>query len=262
MLMAQCVTAVNLEDQHSIGQFDLEAGMPTNDDRYVRVLSLPNIKRFAYITRHLAVALLVAVTGSGLAFGQERPIYFPLGTWPNETSGWPQADQAIFLERWYGDQLYAMGENSLSQLSKTTKSRHIRVLVLPSFAPAVALHLVQAAGKEAKLKATVLNGAGGYAPGTIDQQQVYDVNMSELATLSAKLEDIDAWRLGTPEKRQALCTDGTMIVLEMALRSYFHAIQIHNCELLPQTEALIAEFFALAPEYQSYCGGCTSPWSK
>ena len=167
-----------------------------------------------------------------------------------------------FLEKWFGNQLYEMGEPSFSQLAKDKENKHVRLLVVPTSTPSIALRIAELESAEPSLTCSTLDGLGGYDPGGLDQRETYTLKKQNMTALLEALESFDAWQGGFPPKRETIYTDGTRVVLEMAQKSFFHVVSLQTCELLPSTEALIQEFFSLAPEFDGYCLGCKSPWSR
>ncbi len=195
----------------------------------------------------------------GLSFAAraetQRPIYFPFGTWPAEEN-WSPAELALFKEHWYGNQLFAMNEPSLARSKLADGSVVVRLLVLPSFTPALAIRVERHADGLAELEATLLNGAGGYEPGEVDQRYSKDLYSSEMDRLTKRMEAMSLMDGGQLDKNDSLCSDGTMFVLETARQAYFRAVDVHECQALSPTWALIYEIMELVPELEPHCIGC------
>ncbi|WP_371229396.1 hypothetical protein [Roseovarius sp. 2305UL8-3] len=203
----------------------------------------------------LAAVLLVFVTASFVGAESKRPIYFPLGTWAVEEH-WSPMEKTLFYEEWFGNQLLAMGEPSLARTKLDEGAVAVRLLVLPTFTPAFAIHFEKRVDGLTRLEATLLDGAGGYAPGRVDQRYSRELPRSDLDEVLKHLEQLSLMNGGQIERRDAACSDGTQFVLEIARQAYFHAVDVHHCQALPPVWALIDEILALVPELGPYCDGC------
>jgi hypothetical protein len=127
-------------------------------------------------------ALLAAIGAVGLfaapARAQDR--YVPTGMWEDE-------NQAAFYERWFGDQLRAMGEPTLRSASDRGRfTRRLRVLILPSFEPAYALRIDES-GSGGAVTFVKLDGRGGYAPGRVAVRRHYRLTPGEMRDVSELL---------------------------------------------------------------------------
>ena len=186
--------------------------------------------------RKLLIALLAFAAASAAA--EPAPVaqaYLP-------TEGWRDADDARFHERWFGDQLRAMGEPSLSARDARGRyQRRFRLLVLPTFYPAKAVRIDEMGDGSATLRAVELNGRGGYAPGTLETQSEYELDGREVRRLH---RDIAAARLDTLPRMDfpdsvrvdadgsqtlTLCVDGTTLVFELLDASGYHLVT-RNCD--------------------------------
>ena len=167
-----------------------------------------------------AVALaLVPVAGAA----RDTPMMAP-GLW--------KADTQAFYERWFGDQLRAMNERPL--WTGDPRTRVDRLLVLPSFFPSVAVRIERAAG-HATAVTTLLDGAGGYAPGKVAAARTRRVPPDELARFDALLGSTRIGERGTRFVRDGqdavICLDGTQYVVERRDAAGHRLVSRHQCEL-------------------------------
>ena len=162
---------------------------------------------------------------------------------------WSDDREAKFYEDWFGDQLQAMGEPSLWELSTSDKSARIyRMLQLPTFTPAVAARVTVQADGSARVHVTKLNGAGGYKPGRPEERKVIDLEPRQVQALEALFERTGFWRdrIGMRErtigKRKRRCTDGTSYVVEALSVGNYKLVRRHECwmedEILEVLQAL------------------------
>ncbi len=97
---------------------------------------------------------------------QDAPVvegYWPPGTF--------SAYESVIYEDWYSTQLCAMDELPLEEPGFDVT--HIRFLWLRSFDPGVAIR-VKLRGKEGLMSSVQLDGAGGYAPGSVSNRVELD----------------------------------------------------------------------------------------
>lgn len=162
----------------------------------------------------LAVALVLCpIAGAA----RDAPM-LPPGLWT--------AEMQAFHERWFGDQLRAMGERPL--WTGDRRARVDRLLVLPSFAPAVAVRITRA-GDGATAVTTLLDGAGGYAPGKVAATRTRRIRPAELARFDALLSGA---RMGKRDGSDTLvCLDGTQYVVERRDAAGHHLVSRHRCAL-------------------------------
>src|SRR3954465_12496715 len=93
-----------------------------------------------------------------------------------------------FYERWFGDQLRAMGEPPLGAPPDLAGfEERFRLLVLPTFSPAFASRIDVGRDGRATLHWADLNGRGGYDPGGLARQGSRALRGSELRRFRSAL---------------------------------------------------------------------------
>ncbi len=123
------------------------------------------------------------------------------------------------LRNWYSAQLCAMGEAPLAAPSPG-RSR-IRFLWLRSFQPGVAVRVEFIPGAT-ELVAIELDGAGGYAPGTVARRMERSLLPEDRGKLQQTLAESDFWNLPTRESRLGL--DGAEWIIEVAEHDRYHVV--------------------------------------
>ncbi|MEM1197050.1 MAG: hypothetical protein AAGH57_13165 [Pseudomonadota bacterium] len=113
---------------------------------------------------------------------------------------------------------------------------------MPTFSPASVYRIDEMASGQWRLSYTLLDGAGGYEPGTIAEVVQRDLSPRETsafikardqARLSALPQDLDLFATTNAEGEEVviICADGTRIVVEYLSPSQRFFITRHECEL-------------------------------
>jgi hypothetical protein len=139
-------------------------------------------------------------------------------------TGWDGDEWAKFYEDWYGGQLRAMREPTLSSpASLGGYTERFRLLVLPTFEPGRSYRVDWLENGEAEVRWVQLDGAGGYEPGNIDCQGRRALESGEARILRTELETLDLFSLPTADELQrkssTACFDGTALVFEHLSKS-------------------------------------------
>jgi len=175
-------------------------------------------------------------------------------------SGWRDDEWARgFYERWFGNQLRAMGEPPLSNGADLDGFRErIRLLVLPTFKPAFAYRIDVRQDGAATLNWARLDGRGGYAPGALARRGARRLRRSETAHLSSALGTARLAALPRKESSEpitnadgtqtlTICADGTTYVFER-LSAEGRQYLTRSCEIEDEGLARLAKFiFRLRP---------------
>jgi hypothetical protein len=139
-------------------------------------------------------------------------------------SGWSRDDQAEFFEDWFGGQLQAMEEPALSAPGGNAGfRRRFRMLVLPSFHHAYAVRLDERIDGSAEVRVVRLDGAGGYSPGKLLEQESYSPDRHAVRRLHRAIAKVGLATLPreTDETRMGdggsivVCADGVRFVFEL-----------------------------------------------
>lgn len=147
------------------------------------------------------------------------------------------------LRDWYAAQLCAMGEGPLTAPSKG--GERIRFLWLRSFHPGIAVR-VDHGVRGTTLIAIELNGAGGYAPGTVARRVERSVSPEEWTTLQQALAESALWNLRTSERNEG--RDGAQWIVEIAEHDRYHVVDRWNGGAIEPLGRLLLELSQLAPE--------------
>ena len=193
----------------------------------------------------LLLPLLAACTtlsqNVDLSCGDAGPntLYFPAGTffdqdYKDEKSG-READ--AFAREWYSPHLQAMHEPSLS-CGPSAATESYRFLWLPTFDQPVAVRISRF-DKRFTLDAVILNGGGGYDPGSIEKKIHRDLTAAEWSRAIAALGRVNFTELPTVERwfitpdpdtgdEVFISTnDGTTVIVEGRSDTY-HVVERHE----------------------------------
>lgn len=168
---------------------------------------------------------LMALPGAAFADDAIPPPsgYFPLpADQPSIRCGWPIPAQNArmvavngFEDEWFSKHLKAAGEPSLYRASRQPHAAGmgaLRFTWLPSFHHPVIVRIVWGPGQTPRLIATLLSGAGGYAPGKVDKRIDRPLTKAESTTLRAML--VQTRVLEEPPTTCAFGVDGAEWVIE------------------------------------------------
>ena len=123
-------------------------------------------------------------------------------------------------EAWYGKQLRAMDEHPFCTDSGNVAESY-RFTWIPSFHPAVAVR-IDLTTTGYRLTGKILNGAGGYEPGSLARVVVHALNDADVARFSELLHSAQFWEL--PTSAQRLGCDGAQWVLEALTSKGYHVV--------------------------------------
>ena len=142
-----------------------------------------------------------------------------------------------FYERWFGDQLAAMGEKPLWRDPPAEGDGfRLRILYLPSFHPAHMVRIESPVNGTGQILVTgTEGGAGGYGPGQRGGHEEHPLapqdhkRIAELISVS-RLAD-QGFQYSAADGRLRLCTDGMQLLFELVDRDGYHVATRHECEL-------------------------------
>jgi hypothetical protein len=145
--------------------------------------------------------------------------YFPAGVLSNNKRG----DQ--FKSEWYSKQLQALEEPSLWELSKgpTPVKESYRFLWLRTFHQPVAIRVDMVENGTARLTVKMANGAGGYAPGKLIQNETLTLTKERTDRFLTLIEKNAFWKLPTLEESKMGC-DGAQWVIEGVKGGTYHLV--------------------------------------
>ena len=185
---------------------------------------------------------------------------------PDGTAGARYASDGSFYERWFGNQLAAMGEKPLwrDPIPEDDGFR-LRVLFLPSFHPAHMVRIEAPANNTGRILVTATEGgAGGYDPGRRGAHEAHALapqdrkRIVELIAVS-QLAEQGFKSSHAPEDDISICTDGMQLLFERVDRDGYHAATRHECELSDGLRALAKTADGLR---QSVPSAASEYWSK
>jgi MFS family permease len=162
-----------------------------------------------------AVALVTASVASS-DFFRRSTRFFPDMVFGGEK------DDSEFIARWYSAHLAAMGEPSLWMLSRRDSHATIyRLLWLPTFDHPVLVR-IERTRQGAKLRASVLNGMGGYAPGQIAIDRTFSLGADQFRALYRNVEQAAFWDM--PTELGELGLDGDQLIVEGVTAGKYHVV--------------------------------------
>lgn len=197
--------------------------------------------------RVLRLALAAIGLLAGPAIAQQR--YTPTGIWRDD---WEED----FYERWYGNQLRAMGEPILRTAADRGRFvRRLRVLVLPSFQPAYALRIDES-GSGGIVTFVTLDGRGGYAPGDVAIRRHYRLTADEMREVNELLRRHRLTALPARERDPnsgdpqavVLCPDATNFAFELLDARSSRFVQSSTCDDTPAVYAILHGIMELRPD--------------
>ena len=206
------------------------------------------------LPRMLLISLLMTAASPTAQSASEASLYYL------PTSGWRDEGSRQFHERWFGDQLRAMNEPSLSeQASLSGLRQRFRLLVLPTFEPASAYRVDERPDGSATLHWVRLTGRGGYAPGTVSAQTDRVLRREEVQALDAAIAGAHldaltrevsgegtthAYRDGS--QRITVCADGVTFGIEVRSERGWRFVKL-SCSSLAPLNLLIRTVIRLRP---------------
>jgi hypothetical protein len=120
--------------------------------------------------------------------------YFPPGTLDDT------AQSSHFKEQWYSDQLQALKELSLWELSKTQKTQTYRFLWLRTFHRPISVRLDIHQDGTALLTTKATDGQGGYKPGRLVLGKTRALTKEQTSWALDRIKEVGYWGLPTYEK--------------------------------------------------------------
>ena len=147
----------------------------------------------------LAVSFVAVSCASTTHPKKAIPAYFPAGV-VND-----------FEQGWFGSDLSAMKEPVLSAAAKPSGYFALRILLLPTWGPPVAVRY-ETDGTHGIYRSVMLSGQGGYDPGKFKAGRTVPLTQSEIAALRLLLDQSDYWSL--PQKVDVMGMDGDELVME------------------------------------------------
>jgi hypothetical protein len=161
---------------------------------------------------------LVASIATSIYSARPTSRFFPAGALSE------REDLSEFVHDWYSQHLIAMGEDPLGPVALRDRDATIyRLLWLPSFHHPVCVR-VERKGEEARLRATVLDGKGGYDPGQIAIERRFRVDAETWHQLERLLDEAKYWTLPTRLASDDVGCDGDQLVLEGVRRGNYHVV--------------------------------------
>jgi hypothetical protein len=141
--------------------------------------------------------------------------YFPVGS-PTQKDGLEP-----FYVDWFSKYLKAMQEPSLIAATNNHFALTYRLTILPTWENPVAVR-VEMDGEKAELYARRLAGAGGDAPGKLEESSVRDVNPADTRRLRSLLKALNLFHLSVADDEAG--NDGVRWVLEGVSEGKYHVI--------------------------------------
>jgi hypothetical protein len=160
----------------------------------------------------LLFALVVNLCGTSLP---AQTNYFPPKTFGDD----PRLDH--FVYGWYSQQLKALDETSLFELSKNPAVGSYRFLWLRTFHHPVAVRVDVLADGTATLRTKIASGAGGYDPGKLISNETRLLTKEETRKVVARVNASDFWRLPSYDRTRT-GDDGSEWIFEVADQGRYH----------------------------------------
>jgi len=142
------------------------------------------------MNRFLSVAITAFLLLGSTNVGQTD--YFPAATL-----------ESHFKERWYSDQLRALGEPSLWRLSKTETTETYRFLWLRSFHHPISVRLDVHQDDTGTLTAKATDGQGGYKPGRLVMNKTRALTREQTKWALDRINEVSFWGLPSNEKTKS-----------------------------------------------------------
>jgi hypothetical protein len=126
-------------------------------------------------------------------------------------------------EDWYGAQLRAMGETQLCEGGDHVGTT-FRLTWIPSFHPSVTVRVTTATDGY-RLMGKILNGAGGYQPGSVARETTIALSDAEVSILAQHLTEARFWERPTiPAPDATIGVDGAQWILEGLSAGRYHVV--------------------------------------
>jgi hypothetical protein len=128
-----------------------------------------------------------------------------------------------FCQRWYGDQLTAMGEAPIYKLAKPDGRFVFRFTWLRTFHHPMCVRLEHSKDGKTVLFGKELNGAGGYQPGILITDRKIELTAQQYEAFKAKLASVNFVQLATEEKDLG-GHDGARWIFELNDNGCYHVV--------------------------------------
>ena len=159
---------------------------------------------------------------------------FPPDAWPDE-SGKSSPRVEVSNEDWFGKPLRAMKDKDLWSAPPPPNTRRIvRLTLLPTWEPAATMRLFENHNGGLRFTFKQLNGSGGYAPGRLVNTAEGHAPAADARRIAELLNrHAPTWSdlPSTLAKPEIVCTDGTIVVLELSDADAYKVIARHECNL-------------------------------
>jgi hypothetical protein len=154
-----------------------------------------------------AILLASLLALSGRSVGQQ---YFPESTFDD------QKKSNDFIVEWYSQQLKALQEPSLWEMSKSIKGQVYRFLWLRSFHHPVVVRLNVNDDGTGTLVTKVGDGQGGYPPGRLIENRTQDLSKQQTQRFLDEVKQLKYWDLSSREETnpRVVNLDGARWVIE------------------------------------------------
>lgn len=140
-------------------------------------------------------------------FASQTAVFFPEGLF------------GAFTHKWYAEELIALQEPSLWELSEDPELKIIRLLYLPSFREPICIRMDLTSGKIFYKKGRLQQDLEG----SILEHRVMQLTEKELAAFEAILMTTDFWSLPTFDD-SLLGLDGVQWVVEGVINGRYHVV--------------------------------------
>jgi hypothetical protein len=137
--------------------------------------------------------------------------YFPPGTLDDTEQS------SHFKEQWYSDQLRALKEPSLWELSKNQTTQTYRFLWLRSFNHPISVRLDIHQDGTSLLTTKATSGQGGYKPGPLAMNKTRSLTKEETTLALNQIKEVGFWGLPTYEKPKEKIGPNSEKTLELAV---------------------------------------------
>jgi hypothetical protein len=146
-------------------------------------------------------------------------IYFPFPEYSESQVKENKRSLDSFVFAWYSKMLFSMHEPVL--YSYRGENEIYRFTLLRSFDHPISVRL-QKAGDSIKLFSKVTSGAGGYEPGQIIWDTMFNIRPTQMDTLNSLVNKADFWNIPTEVNDGGL--DGAEWILEAVDKNKYHWI--------------------------------------
>jgi hypothetical protein len=166
-----------------------------------------------------AAAVMLSLLLFGAAPASPQQTYFPSDAFNEYRLG------NSFTVEWYSRNLKALDEPSLWELSQHDKQVLVyRFLWLRTFDHPISVRVMISPNGAGNVVIKVSNGAGGYGPGHLVQNESRALTTTDVADLMARIQSTDFWKIPTAESMKGVGMDGAEWVLEGVSDGNYHVV--------------------------------------